>query len=101
MYILSNYEPDISASRALAAEQGNPIPERPLVFLKPTTAYVTPGHAIKVHQKWIFTMPPISLDFRISPDAHVIGTLNLPIVRLIVSFVRSIPSLAIYLCGDI
>lgn len=42
MYIYIHY------FRALAAEQGNPIPERPIVFLKPTTSYIEQGETIKV-----------------------------------------------------
>ncbi|XP_053406863.1 acylpyruvase FAHD1, mitochondrial-like isoform X2 [Mercenaria mercenaria] len=41
--------------KALAAEQGNPIPESPIVFLKPTTAYIEEGEAIKI--------PPACKDF--------------------------------------
>jgi 2-keto-4-pentenoate hydratase/2-oxohepta-3-ene-1,7-dioic acid hydratase in catechol pathway len=35
--------------RALAAEQNNPIPKSPIVFLKPTTSYIEEGEAIQVH----------------------------------------------------
>ena len=35
-------------SRAHAAELGNKVPEEPLLFLKPTTAYVTEGRPIVV-----------------------------------------------------
>ncbi|XP_067657310.1 oxaloacetate tautomerase FAHD1, mitochondrial-like [Haliotis asinina] len=31
-----------------AAELGNPVPKKPILFLKPTTAYVTTGHAVKI-----------------------------------------------------
>ena len=34
--------------RALAAEQGNPVPEQPIVFMKPTSSYVTEGQSIQV-----------------------------------------------------
>ncbi|XP_052773832.1 acylpyruvase FAHD1, mitochondrial-like [Mya arenaria] len=34
--------------KALAAEQGNPIPESPIVFLKPTTSYIEPGQDIVI-----------------------------------------------------
>ncbi|KAL4226216.1 hypothetical protein ACF0H5_014201 [Mactra antiquata] len=34
--------------KALAAEQGNPIPKSPIVFFKPTTSYITPGDDIKI-----------------------------------------------------
>ena len=34
--------------RALAAEQGNPIPENPIVFFKPPSAYIEEGEDIKV-----------------------------------------------------
>ena len=37
-----------SSIRAHAAELGNPIPEEPLIFLKPTTSYVQEGGAIEV-----------------------------------------------------
>ncbi|KAK3096062.1 hypothetical protein FSP39_022681 [Pinctada imbricata] len=33
---------------ALAAEQGNPIPDKPIVFMKPTTSYITEGQAIQI-----------------------------------------------------
>ncbi|XP_046565706.1 acylpyruvase FAHD1, mitochondrial-like [Haliotis rubra] len=31
-----------------AAELGNPVPKKPILFLKPTTAYVTAGDAVKI-----------------------------------------------------
>lgn len=31
-----------------AAELGNPVPKKPILFLKPTTAYVTTGDTVKV-----------------------------------------------------
>ena len=34
--------------RALAAEQGKPIPERPIIFFKPTTSYIVEGQNIKI-----------------------------------------------------
>ncbi|XP_061170670.1 acylpyruvase FAHD1, mitochondrial-like [Saccostrea echinata] len=34
--------------RALAAEQGNPIPEKPIVFMKPTSSFITEGRPIKI-----------------------------------------------------
>lgn len=34
--------------KALAAEQGNPIPKSPIVFLKPTTSYIEQGETIKI-----------------------------------------------------
>lgn len=34
--------------RAHAKELGNPVPTKPILFLKPTTAYITQGQAIKV-----------------------------------------------------
>ncbi|XP_062576522.1 uncharacterized protein LOC134238411 [Saccostrea cucullata] len=34
--------------RALAAEQGNPIPEKPIVFMKPTSSFITEGQSIKI-----------------------------------------------------
>lgn len=34
--------------RAHAAELGNPVPEEPMLFLKPTSSYVTQGKPIVV-----------------------------------------------------
>lgn len=34
--------------RAHAAELGNAVPEKPILFLKPTTAYISEGKHIKV-----------------------------------------------------
>lgn len=34
--------------KALAAEQNNPIPKSPIVFLKPTTSYIEEGEAIQI-----------------------------------------------------
>ena len=39
--------------RALAAEQGNPIPERPIIFFKPTTSYIVEGQSILVNTNQI------------------------------------------------
>lgn len=36
--------------REHAAELGNVVPTKPILFLKPTTSYVTQGHNIKVHR---------------------------------------------------
>ena len=36
--------------RALAAEQGKPIPESPIVFLKPVSSYIEEGQPIKVNR---------------------------------------------------
>ena len=38
----------LDLSRSLATEQGNPIPEEPMLFLKPVSAYVEMGGAIEV-----------------------------------------------------
>uniref|UniRef100_A0A2C9JCM4 oxaloacetate tautomerase n=1 Tax=Biomphalaria glabrata TaxID=6526 RepID=A0A2C9JCM4_BIOGL len=36
--------------REHAAELGNPVPSKPILFLKPTSAYISEGQAIKIPQ---------------------------------------------------
>lgn len=36
---------------AHAVELGNPVPEKPILFLKPTTAYLSEGQKIKVRYR--------------------------------------------------
>lgn len=44
--------PTVQNFRAHAAELGNPVPQKPILFLKPTSAYITQGQNIRVSLVW-------------------------------------------------